>query len=341
MATHTRELGELIAQLTTFLSHHSESTVMRHFLGMPLPEAPSLLNHAILVGIDTEWWEKDPKPTTEIGIVELDASYLQRQAPGVHAENILTKMRVSHARVIPYAHLVNRFKGHGDPEQFDFGQTVFATPTELQMMLIQKFSGRLGQYGNSLRPVIFVGHAVKNDFEKLQESFGINLPNIGSIIKVIDTQSLAKEARIHGTRGPNISLKELVEFFNIKPVNLHSAGNDVAYTMMMAILAPIKNKLYPAATTAFRGKPPALVKGRHIQATVDNVMRIRKFTPTPTWGRRLFCIRCDMDSHVRPDCYSYVTCQICIAHQDPMVRKYAWTHKTNKCIRQETSGESG
>ena len=88
--------------LTSTLASQTDADVIRHFAGFPILGVPSTLNEAAIVCLDVEWWYKDPKPTTEVGIAELLAKGL---VPSVHAENILTGIQVAHARITPHAHL--------------------------------------------------------------------------------------------------------------------------------------------------------------------------------------------------------------------------------------------
>lgn len=241
-----------MAVLAHFLDQHTELEILRHFLGYPIEGAPKTINEILLIGLDTEWWEKDPKPTTEFGVGEFRTESLIGLVPGVHAENILTDIRVAHARIIPHAHLMNKYPGAGNPEAFHFGSTVFVNPEEARVALTNILARPSSESPNMIRPVIFIGHAISSDFEQMVKTFGIDLLELGSIVKVIDTQDLAKQANIKGSKGPNISLKDLLAHFNITGpnLNLHTAGNDIAYTMMLAILIALKKELYGDLTSS-------------------------------------------------------------------------------------------
>ena len=53
------------------LQNTSAFEVLGHFCGIPAVGSPQRLNEAAVVCIDAEWWQKEPKPTTELGIAEL------------------------------------------------------------------------------------------------------------------------------------------------------------------------------------------------------------------------------------------------------------------------------
>ncbi|KAH3945226.1 hypothetical protein HBI56_055370 [Parastagonospora nodorum] len=316
---------ELNSHLTRALADIDAADVVRHFVGFPLLGAPSVLNEAAVVCLDIEWWQHQPKPTTELGIAELLAKGM---LPTAHAENILTGIQVAHARIMPHAHLLNTFKGSGDPEIFHFGTTKFVTAEEAKQVVIDTFvRPRLGgDEVGSLQPIILIGHAVENEFEHIQRAFGVDLRSYGTVVKVIDTQAMATKAGIAGPKGPNIGLRDLLTYFNVHIDNLHTAGNDAAGTLMAAVLLALKDGLYPV------GKPPAVVKGRNIQEVVESVVSIGKSYPPPAWGREHFCTRCQRENHHRPDCFATVSCSIC--RDSGVVRLYNAhrTHMTANCL---------
>jgi hypothetical protein len=317
---------DMNSYLAGALAIQGDADVLRHFIGFPFLGAPAALNEAAIVCLDMEWWQKDPKPTTEIGIAEI---MLKGMIPGVHAENILTGIQVAHARAIPYAHLINNFHGAGDPENFHFGTTKFVTSEEAKQVIIDTFvRPRVGGDG-SLQPIILVGHAVDNEFDHIQRAFGVDLRSYGTVIKVIDTQVMASKAGIEGPNGPSIGLRDLLAYFNIKISNLHTAGNDAAGTLIAAVLLALKPGLYPSP-----GKPPAIVQGRNIQDVVNRVMDIGKSMPPPSWGCIFYCTRCGRDNHVRKTCFAKISCAIC--RDSGVVRLYNAhkTHTTANCTYQ-------
>lgn len=312
--------------LRSVLASHTGAEVICHFSGFPLIGMPPALNQAAIVCLDMEWWYKNPMLITELGIAELLA---KGQAPTIHAENILTGIQVAHARITPHAHLRNNFPGAGDPEKFHFGTSKFVSEEEAKQVLINTFvRPRIGD--GSLQPIILVGHAVENEFEQIQRAFGVDLLSYGSIVKVVDTQKMAQQAGIRGTKGPNIGLHDLLAYFNIHINNLHTAGNDAAGTLISAVLIALRNGLYPVGNR----KLPAIVQGRNVQDVVERVMTIGKSLPAPTWGVERYCSRCDRDNHFRAKCFANVMCTICRDSGVIALFKNRKTHQTNKCLFQ-------
>jgi hypothetical protein len=331
----TKTMGELQDQrspnnyLELSLRDKSAFEVLGHFCGIPAVGSPQRLNEAVVVCIDAEWWMKEPKPVTELGIAELMETGL---TPTAHAENILCGMQVAHARVMQYAHLINHFVGAGDPEKFHFGKTKFVTMEEVTQVLVNTFvrPREFGGGGLDLQPIILVGHAVENEFENLERAFGVDLRSYGTIVKVIDTQIMAQDLGIKAPRGPFIGLKDLLAHFNMVVPNLHTAGNDAAATLVAAVLLTLKQRIYPDAT----GPPPAIVQGRSMSDVVTSVMEFGMSALAPPWGRQVYCTRCDHDGHFPQYCSAFLTCFICKSSGVRRLFRAKHTHKTTRCLYQ-------
>jgi hypothetical protein len=305
------------------LAFKSDVDVLRHALGFAHADMPTALNESHIVCLDFEWWEKDPKPTTEIGIAEL---FTEGQPPSAHAENILTGIQTAHARIMPHAHLLNNFPGAGNREVFHFGTTKFVTVEESKQVLINTFVHPRDGGDGTLQPIILIGHAIENELDHIQRALEVDLRSYGAVVKVIDTQVMAKKAGIVGPNGPNIGLHDLLQYFNIQIDNLHSAGNDAAATLIVAILLALKDGMYRLAA------PTAVVQGRHIQDVVDHVMSTGKSSVPPPWGRQLFCTRCGRENHIRTGCHAKVRCSICYDSNVVRLLNASTTHMTAKCL---------
>jgi hypothetical protein len=281
------------------------------------------LNDAAIVCLDIEWWQHDPTLTTELGIAEMSTKGV---IPSSHAENILMGIQVAHARLQDNSHLLNTFQGAGNPEVFSFGTSKFVTAEEAKGVLINTFVRARLDGDGSLQPIILVGHDVKNEFEHIERAFGIDIRCYGTIVKVIDTQAMALEAGIEGPKGPSIGLGDLLAYFNINIHNLHTAGNDAAATLMVAVLIVLKSYLYPT------GPPRPFQQHRNIHDVVRRVMALGKTSSPPSWGRSRFCTRCDRDNHVRANCFAKVSCDICRDSGVKRLYNAHLTHSKSKCV---------
>lgn len=181
-------------------------------------------------------------------------------SPTVHAENILSGMRIAHARIMPNAHLLSRNTDADNPEVFHFGTTRFITSDEAKEILINTFVRPRQSDDGSVahQPIILIGNAVQNLLSHINDSLGIDLLHLGTIFKAIDTQALAKDAFTHGPRGPNISLGHLLEYFKIRMPNLYNAGNEAVGALLAAVLTSLRDDIY------MFGIPQAMVVGRDI-----------------------------------------------------------------------------
>ena len=310
-----------------YLAYCSQLELFRHFLGFPIPGSPSsLLQDVVVVGLDTEWWEKPPHPITELGFSVLRTRGLKALGPGPDATNILSKIEVYHARIRPYAHLMNHSYHHGDPENFLFGTTKFVTAIEARNLLLQMFRWPVSANSNELLPVVLLGHDIGNDMNMIQQHFGIDLSRY--IAKSIDTQVLALEAWIPSPYGGwKIGLKALLKYFGIEGENLHTAGNDIAFTAIVSVLLALKKELYGSESN-----PLAIPgNGKSVQDVVRNLQVVGRAKLAPSWGERVFCTRCDSTEHLRAECRRVVSCSACFYSEDGERIKRAYSHALLKC----------
>ncbi|KAJ4286448.1 hypothetical protein N0V90_013148 [Kalmusia sp. IMI 367209] len=84
------------------------------------------------------------------------------------------------------------------------------------------------------RSIIVVGHAIKSDLCTLSMA-GFNIAQVAPILAVVDTQKVARELYWKDDRSKNVSLKDLCMLLGFHPKNLHSCGNDAAYTLIVLL----------------------------------------------------------------------------------------------------------
>ncbi|KAI4941349.1 hypothetical protein J4E91_010794 [Alternaria rosae] len=316
-----RELKPLIeAELYQGLT---QSAILQHWMKRPGSEIPlgsavvaAALQDAVIVASDAEWYEHDDHFITELGISVLDPRSVP-QPITASPWSILTSMENYHVRIKPHAHLTNKDLCEGHPDAFQFGSTTFVSVNEAKEMLRNLFTRR-DVYGN-LRPVIFVGHAVSNDYEAIKSRFGLDLEELGTIVATIDTQVLAVE---HGLVNPSrrIRLAHLLSGYDIEEPYLHNAGNDIVCTMIAAFLmlcpplkAPLNKLHYVDLKAQLRDAGQTAIKeGRG-------------------YGVTRFCEKCDSHHHTAPYCrVSVWHCEHC--DKDPLTRHMAYSHKSEKCV---------
>jgi hypothetical protein len=318
-------------QLALYLRTRSQKDVLRHFIGHPLRGAPPSLNEALVIGLDVEWWEREPKPIIDIGLVELlvDPKLRPRLSHRPHAEEVIEKILGAHIRIMETAHLFNTSARAGISEIYHFGTSLFAPADTITETLKRVFKRAAGGDGTKrLRPVILVGHAAGEGLEKLKTEYGVDVLEFGTIVKVVDTQHFARESNIRAPqqRGANISMHDLLEYFSIPQGNVYSAGNRIVYTMLAAILTCLKVELYPLG-------PQAAVNDRDIQTIINKLMKdLQNVEPPLSYGVTIYCTKCDSRSHFRQERSEAVSCGHCAQSRNAKLRSNSRTHKTDRCI---------
>jgi hypothetical protein len=304
----------------------TQSAILQHWLkrtgrDIPLGSAAAVvaLQDAVIVASDAEWYEHDDSFITEIGLSILDPRSIP-QPISSSPWSILSSMENHHVRIKPHAHLVNKDLCEGHPEAFQFGSTTFASVDEAKDMLRRMFTRR-DQYGN-LRPVIFMGHAVDNDYEMIKSRFG--LEELATIVATIDTQVLAVE---HGLVSPSrkMRLSTLLGEHGIEELYLHNAGNDIVCTMIAALLM-----LCPPPQAPLSNIHPNKLHYVDLKAQLRDAGKTA-VKEGRSYGTTRFCENCDSHNHTAPFCrVSVFHCEHCA--KDPLTRHMTYTHKTEKCV---------
>ncbi|ORY10103.1 hypothetical protein BCR34DRAFT_486213 [Clohesyomyces aquaticus] len=315
-----------IAELRSFLSGQSQTAVLRHILGVQkIPNAPALADHMIVNAIDCESYEHDHSMLTEIGLASLHSRDLLALAGsiGCHAENILKNIYFYHFRLKENAHAVNRKFCPGDPESNRFGTTRFVTAQEAKQMLTESFQWAIdpADPGRGPCPVVFLGHAIGNDLDMLWNSIGFSAHQLGTIVKTIDTQDLAKEAGIwSGRPGNQIGLRNLCGSLGFSARDQHTAGNDTAYTIIAAILVVLRPEFQ------YQEDPR-----QSVSEVVEAVELHSQTSSVCEFGIAIYCTRCGDERHVREKCRERVQCSNCLSKG---YDKASRSHATQFCLRQ-------
>lgn len=346
-------------EVKTYCACTDSIALLRHVLGLErLEGAPELLDHAIINVMDTETYSQDSTKLTEIGLVALSVRTLKDiNAVSIYAraEAILKKARYYHYRLIPNAHLVNRRYCPGDPTKNRFGKTSFVTVNQTKAALRSAFQWKASSSQPKLGacPVIFVGHALRNDTQQLSKTLGFDTSLFESVVKQVDTQELARAVNIPSP-GRNIALKNLCAYHDFNAEYPHTATNDAAYAFFCMVFMAMHQEMGalnvsdnrdPSLDEMDEGnlEPPSNIKVEPaiIEAQIKTdrslieevIDRIAEYSvtnaDTSNFGVELFCERCETEGqHVRRQCRQSVKCTLCYAAG----RKGALTHKASRCI---------
>jgi hypothetical protein len=273
---------------------------LRSSIAVPFAHADALyaLRDALLVGLDVEWWEHDPKYVTELGVSILDPRFIDDCNS---SWQVLRDMVTQHVRIKQNAHLVNADLCQGAPDKFEFGKTSFVDMEQAKEMLRCSFL-RFDKHGKP-RPIIFVGHAVQNDVKMIKERFGFDIDALGVVVATLDTQVLAIETGL-APAPRTLKLCDILSKFSVTEEYLHNAGNDIACTMVAATLMSSK---YGVQNSAF---------------AYSDLKRNRKPEGKIVYGSATYCTKCDSGNHLEANCQLWYYCRHCSVDG----------HSTEKCL---------
>lgn len=306
-------------ELREFLSLLSSANILRMVLGFTHPESPPLAQHVIINCIDCESLEFNHDLMTEIELACFDSQSVRpfAGAHGPHAESILNKVHFYHLRMIEHAHRVNRLHCKGKPENNRFGSTRFLTSDEAMNMLTELFTWLIDPNRPELGhcPIIFLGHAIRNESEMLDVSIGFNPQSFSNVVATNDTQAIADEVNIRD-RDPRISLPILYKHVGFEYCDGHTAVNDAAYTLFAAMLMVMHG---------FLPEPPT----KSTQQVVNEIEQGSKESDC-YYVILKYCTRCGSRKHLRTTCHVKVFCETCRAAGR---LNAATTHRTHLCAR--------
>jgi hypothetical protein len=275
------------------------------------PAVP-LVEHCLVVGIDTEAWTANTSQMTEIGIVVAEYKHGKElnQHLGHFAEHVLKKMKYYHFRIWENAHLKTRAKWMRGPEGNRFGQSRFVTFAEarsiideiLNQDIVSKHPGLAGLK----RPVVLVGHALAHDKKNMQKNeLNYDFKKHGTVVKEIDTQKLVKEVRAwRDPKSPknDIGLDRLCkEVFGFVHDDAHTALNDAARTVICAVNLALRNWTKIGKTK------------KTMQEVAWEVEQHSRDNFECDWGTKFCCTQCGGRDHSNSNgqCKAHVYCAAC------------------------------
>ncbi|RPB21934.1 hypothetical protein L211DRAFT_758876, partial [Terfezia boudieri ATCC MYA-4762] len=201
------------------------------------------------VCVDCESWERNHSAITEIGIATLDIDALPPSQQPTY-EIIMPLMTYRHIRISENRRLRNGRFVPDAADLFDFGTTEFQALKALPTVLADAFTPpplsihTTPEGKKRRRTIAFIGHdaaadikylydckfdsvvAVRETLQRLDKEAGFNGPV--REMDVFDTAEMYKA--ITGEMNTKGLGKMLIEL-ELKPWNLHNAGNDAAYTL--------------------------------------------------------------------------------------------------------------
>ncbi|CBX96348.1 hypothetical protein LEMA_P112670.1 [Plenodomus lingam JN3] len=291
-----------------------------------------LIEHAVVIGIDTEAWTRNTNEMTEIGLAVYERKEMmevQREKNlweiengwfvdghdhlGPFGEQLLMKMRFYHLRIVENAHLKTNAKWMKGAEGNRFGHSRFVTFAEARDILDSLFDQPIVSDDPKLqgckKPIILVGHAISHDRLNCK-NHGLDYDwfKHGTIVREVDTQPLAKAT---GTwfdfAAPNneVGLAKLTKTLGFLHEDPHTACNDAARTVISAIQMVLPRESRESLET-------------DMQTVARYIEQRSKQVAGPSWGSALYCTRCGGRDHENKDegnrCAERVYCRACAQH---------------------------
>lgn len=221
---------------------------MEPALNIHKPVPYPCLNEPVFISVDVESNERCHSQVTEIGISVLDTRDLVNTPPGETATNWTTNLRSRHFRVKEYSHVVNHDFIPGYPDRFEFGDSEWASLSELPTLTETCFQHYLSQQRN----LVLVGHNPSVDVRYLHD-LGVPLfqdlqhsPSV--FLETVDTAEVFRVSRHELTVR---SLGNILAAFGVTGWYLHNAGNDARYTieaMVLCLFQSLPGSLVPVSS---------------------------------------------------------------------------------------------
>lgn len=216
-----------------------------------------------------------------------------------------------------------------------------------QMDAISKAAEMFTQWrcaDGSPAPVILLGHGLRDDIKNLRVQWGVDLCHIPNIVYTLETSPLAHQAKL--IEESQAKLEVLVDRVGVTPKHLHNAGNDIAYTAIVALLIGLKDEpyVYPkpeeveqpgkASDEAPHNSNRSAVQP--VAKTVDALIKLAKSErEPPAWGLPFYCYRCESEEHPKKHCTAIIQgcafCERVRGTKNKKFREKATSHNQERC----------
>ena len=338
-------------ELRRFCANQSKCLILLDALGFSSlagvnDRIAPLLEHVVVVGIDTEAWTRNTDEMTEIGLavfekkdmIEVQARKVMWEKEhgsnkdgyehlGAFGEHLLKEMTFQHLRIVETAHLKSNAGWMKGAEGNRFGFSRFVTFAEARTILDSLFSQPVASTNPSLegckKPVVLVGHAVYHDEENLRKNgLAYDWFKHGTIVTDIDTQPLAKITHTWASpEAPNneVGLNKLTKRLGFEHQDAHTACNDAARTVISAIQMVL---------------PKACKEGqvKDMQTVALETEQHSRDTFSSGWGSELCCTRCGGRDHQYQRCDIPVHCKACAQFDKGSENEHWKTHIDQYCL---------
>ncbi|KAF2870041.1 hypothetical protein BDV95DRAFT_639039 [Massariosphaeria phaeospora] len=183
-----------------------------------------------------------------------------------------------------------------------------------------------GVYGKELMKVFrvgFFGHALQNDLRNLRDTLGFDVYGLGTVVKTVDTQHLARDYGVWPQYNNNsIGHERLVGMVGFAYRDAHTACNDIGMSINAGILMALRKPEDDGDVNS----------SATVQEVIDDVEKESQKYSHSHHGVEAFCLRCGQPGHFREDCNPRkvkVRCAHCVeAGRD----RASYSHVSEFCI---------
>lgn len=174
--------------------------VMQEALGFDSLSGTPIASQAdvIIVGIDVECYEHEPRSLTEFGVSVLDTRDVRNAAPGPNGELWLEWVYNYRFCMQETGQMENGQFVANHPDDFKFGHTKWITIPEARNILKEMFQVPTNK-PDEFRSVIFLGHALQGDSKLIRKYLGVDVEAMGTVVAWVDTQTIARSLNIRGS----------------------------------------------------------------------------------------------------------------------------------------------
>jgi len=294
----------------------SDLDVLIHCMGgTRVSDIPKIANdiadHIIVICLDCEHWSSNTEEPTEVGIATFSRRDMFRLVAqgdyGDHGEHLLQQVKFYLLRLIETAHLPCMQIGSRGVNGNRFGQGRFVTFAEARQIMknlfIQPIPGVYGVKGS--HPIVVLGQDIGHDRDNLRDKpTAFDIDGIGTVVRYIDTQVLARDRKYWVANSNQIGLRNLVSALWFEHSDAHTAANDAARTLISAFqiaLGGHECKIFPTKT---------------MMEVATSVEQYSVANFTPIGGVKEYCWKCGNAGHMNAACQATgLFCDECTRNQ--------------------------
>lgn len=275
----------------------SDLNLVQHALGLKIANAPDeIFGDFLIVGLDLESFLHPPRTVMEFSVPVLDTRDLVGFEPGPHGINFLRKINFNHFRIREmgqWRNIAPFLKGYDKHDMFEFGKSEWITRGEGKEILTKIFRV---EEGDSIRKVILLGHAARDDINHLAYEFDFRVGELGCLERIIDLQNIAI-VELNWHHPPRLSA--VMHTLGFACENLHNSGNDAAYQIICMIKIAVDT--YKQSAGVSRKNNTSVQEFVPSPQTVANVVKnaavAAAANKSPMLGTFFHCLRCGAHSH--------------------------------------------